>query len=318
MIISFLLLVLGFVLVVKGADVLIDGSSSLAKQLQIPEIVIGLTVVAFGTSAPELVVNVYSSLAGKSQMVLGNVIGSNICNTFLILGIASLIYPLTVQRNSVRKEIPFSLLAAAVFFFLVNDTTLWNSQVNRITRLDGLLLFALFCFFIYYTFILSKTASAGFDDITAFSPRKSWLLILLGMAGLFAGGKLVVDNAVQIARQLGVSEKLIAVTIVSLGTSLPELAASAVAALKKRSDLAVGNVVGSNIFNILLVMGVSSGFSPIRYDTIFNIDLAVFVFGTLLMLVFIFVGKKHKISRPQAVSLLLMYAAYVIYAVGRQ
>jgi cation:H+ antiporter len=320
MIIPFVLLMVGLALVAKGAGLLVNGASSLAKGLAVPEIVIGLTIVAFGTSAPELVVNVFSSIAHKSELVLGNVIGSNIFNTLLILGIAGLIYPLEVQRNSVRKEIPFSLLAGMVLFFLANDHLFFKSSAaaNRVSRLDGILLLVLFGVFIYYTFGLSKVKSEGSDEIKLYSPAKTWVFILLGFAGLFLGGKLVVDNAVVIARKLQVSEKLIGLTIVSIGTSLPELATSAVAALKKRCDLAVGNVVGSNIFNILLILGVSAGISPVRYATVFNIDLYIFGLGTLLFFTAMFIGKIWKLDRWEALVLLITYIGYMVYIVLRK
>lgn len=313
-----LLLAVGFLLVVKGADFLIDGASSLAKRFAIPEMVIGLTVVAFGTSAPELAVNVFSSLMGKNDLVLGNVIGSNAFNTLLILGIAGLIHPLTVQRNSVRKEIPFTLLATLVFFILANDSLFFKTETGGVSRSDGVFLLVLFAVFIYYTFVLSKTKVVGSDDIQLFSVGKTWLFIVLGMAGLFLGGKLVVDNAVAMARQLGVSEKLIGLTIVSMGTSLPELATSAVAAFKKRSDLAVGNILGSNIFNILLILGVSATIQPIAYTPVFNFDLAVIGGATVLLFAAMFVGKKRKLDRWEALVLLISHIAYMAYIIARK
>lgn len=318
MLISLGLLALGLAAVVKGADFLIDGTSSLAKRFAIPEIVIGLTIVAFGTSAPELVVNVFSSIGQKSDLVLGNVIGSNVFNTLLILGIAGLIYPLEVQRNSVKKEIPFSFLVTAIFFFLANDILFFKSAANRVSRLDGMILLLLFGIFLYYTFGLSKIKPGTSDDIKLYSPAKTWIFIALGFIGLFVGGKLVVDHAVKIARALQVSEKLIALTIVSMGTSLPELATSAVAAIKKRSDLAVGNVIGSNIFNILFIMGTSSLISPVRFDRVFNFDLYVFGLGTLLLFIAMFTLKARKLDRWEAFLLLSLYIIYMVYIISRK
>jgi cation:H+ antiporter len=317
MLMPLLLLVLGLAAVIKGADFLIDGASSLAKRLAVPEIVIGLTIVAFGTSAPELVVNVFSSIGGKSELVLGNIIGSNVFNTLLILGIAGLIYPLEVQRNSVRKEIPFSFLAAVVFFFLANDHLVFKSADNRISRIDGLILLVLFGVFIYYTFGLTKIKSNNPGDFEVYSIAKTWIWIIIGLAGLFLGGKLVVDNSVIIAQELHVSEKLIGLTILAMGTSLPELATSAVAAFKKRCDLAVGNVVGSNIFNILLVLGVSSQVSPVYYNPVFNIDLYIFGFGTLLLFTAMFTGKGRKLDRWEALILLVTFTVYMVYIIAR-
>ena len=318
MILPLILLAAGMVLVVKGANSLVDGASSLAKRLRIPEMVIGLTIVAFGTSSPELVVNVFSSISGKSELVLGNVIGSNICNTLLILGVAGLIYPLAVQRNSVRKEIPFSFLVVPVFLLLANDHLLSKSAANRISRIDGLILLLLFAVFLYYTFGLSRIKSNGSEEIKLFSLPKTWIFIGLGFIGLFLGGKLVVDNAVVIARKLHVSEKLIGLTIVSIGTSLPELATSAVAAFKKRCDLAVGNVVGSNIFNILLILGVSAEISPIRYNLVFNFDILVFGLGTLMLFIAMFTLKARKLDRWEAFILLVTYIAYLVLVISRK
>ncbi|NIM17795.1 MAG: calcium/sodium antiporter [Candidatus Aminicenantes bacterium] len=318
MAISFVLLAVGLVLVVKGADFLVNGASSLAKRMAVPEIVIGLTIVAFGTSAPELVVNVFSSISGKSELVLGNIIGSNVFNTLFILGIAGLIYPLEVQQNSVRKEIPFSLLAAVILFILANDYLIFKGEVNRVTRIDGLILLVLFGGFIYYTFGLSKIKPTYSHEIKLYSLFKTWIFIIIGFAGLFLGGKLMVDNAVSIARKLQVSEKLIGLTIVAVGTSLPELATSAVAAFKKRYDLAVGNVVGSNIFNILFILGVSAQISPVHYSTAFNLDLYIFALGTLLLFAAMFTGKSRKLDRWEALILLVTYILYTIYIIVRK
>lgn len=318
MALSFVLLVLGLVLVIKGADSLVDGASSLAKRLRIPEIVIGLTVVAFGTSAPELVVNVFAGIAGRNELVLGNVIGSNVFNTLLILGIAGLIYPLDVQRNSVRREIPFSIIITIILFVLCNDRILFKSAENRLSRIDGLVLLVLFAVFLFYTFGLSKSKSTSSVEMNVYSQKKTWIYIVLGFTGLLVGGKLVVDQAVTIARELHVSEKLIGLTIVSMGTSLPELATSTVAAFKKRCDLAVGNVVGSNIFNILLILGVSAEISPIRYNRVFNFDLYVFGLGTLLLFMAMFTLKSRKLDRWEAFILLIIYIIYMIAVFSRK
>jgi cation:H+ antiporter len=318
MLIPILLLALGLLAVIKGADFLINGASSLAKRSNVPEIVIGLTIVAFGTSAPELVVNVFSSIDGKSELVLGNIIGSNVFNTLFILGVAGLIYPLEVQRNSVRKEIPFSLLAGVILFILANDRLLFKGAVSRLTRIDGLIFLALFGVFLYYTFGLSKIKSTNSDEIKLYSLFKTWAFVIIGFAGLFLGGKLLVDNAVIIARKLQVSEKLIGLTIVAAGTSLPELATSAVAAFKKRYDLAVGNVVGSNIFNIFFILGVSAQISPVHYSTAFNLDLCIFGLGTFLLFAAMFTGKSRKLDRWEALILLVTYIFYTVYIIVRK
>ena len=318
MVLSFFLLLVGLALVIKGADFLVNGASALAMRLRISEMVIGLTIVAFGTSAPELVVNVFSSLAQKNELVLGNIIGSNVFNTLLILGIAGLIYPLKVQRNSVRKEIPFSFLVTVFFFLAANDFFLSGTAGGTISRLDGLALLGLFALFLYYTFGLSKIKSDSSSEVILLPLSKTWLFIILGFVGLFLGGKLVVDYAVIIARELHVSDKLIGLTIVSAGTSFPELATSAVAAYKKRSDLAVGNVVGSNIFNLLLIIGVSAEISPIPYSTAFNFDLFIFGVGTLFLLIAMFTLKSHRLDRWEASILLSLYIIYMVMIIFRK
>ncbi len=318
MLLLFIFLGLGLVLVLKGADYLVDGASSLAKRLRVPEIVIGLTIVAFGTSAPELIINTFSSIAGKNELVLGNIIGSNLFNTLFILGIAGLIYPLDFQGNSVRKEIPFSLLAILVFFFLANDHIIFKSAANRLSRFDGSILLALLGFFLYYTFGLSKIKSDSSDDIKVYSLPKTWILIVVGFSFLFLGGKLVVDYAVIIARKLQVSEKLIGLTIVSIGTSLPELATSVVAAFKKRCDLIVGNVVGSNIFNLLLIMGISAQISPISYNTVFDFDISILALGTVFLLIAMVTLKPRKLDRREALVLLIIYIIYLVMIISRK
>lgn len=315
---SFLLLIVGMALVIKGADWLIEGASSLAKKFDIPEIVIGLTVVAFGTSAPELAVNIFSSIDHHSEMVLGNIIGSNIFNTLLILSIAALIYPLSVKKNTVWKEIPFSLAAVLIFFVLANDGFFFHSAANQISRLDGIILLFLFVCFISYTFFISKIKSDEVFDVRIFSTTMTVILILLGIAGLFGGGRLVILEAEKIVRALGVSEKLIGLTILSAGTSLPELVTSAMAAWKKRCDMAVGNVVGSNIFNLLLVMGVSSLIEPVGYNTVLNIDTLVFALAAVFLFITMFTGRRRRLDRWEAIILLLVYVAYMGYILVRR
>jgi cation:H+ antiporter len=310
---SFLLLIVGMALVIKGADWLIDGASSLAKKFDIPEIVIGLTVVAFGTSAPELAVNIFSSIGHHNEMVLGNIIGSNIFNTLLILSIAALIYPLSVKKNTVWKEIPFSAAVVVVFLVMANDGFFFHGAVNQISRLDGIILLFLFVCFITYTFFISKIKSDELFDVRLFSTTMTVILILLGIGGLFGGGRLVIYEAEKIARALGVSEKLIGLTILSAGTSLPELVTSARAAWKKRCDMAVGNVVGSNIFNLLLVMGVSSLIAPVGYNTVLNIDTLVFASAAVFLFITMFTGRRRRLDRWEAVILLLVYVAYMGY-----
>jgi len=318
MLLSLFLLLVGLVVVVKGADFLINGASSLAKRFEVSEMVIGLTIVSMGTSAPEMIVNIFSSLEGKSELLMGNIIGSNIFNTALILGVAGMIYPLTVQRNSVRKEIPYSLFALAMLFFMVNDHLFSPTAQNLLSRTDASILLVFFVVFMIYTYSLSKQKPPESEAVKILGMGLSWLYILLGFGGLFLGGKLVVDNAVEIARMLHVSEKLIGLTIISIGTSLPELATSAMAAYKRRCDLAVGNVVGSNIFNILLILGVNGNIRPIEYDRVFNTDLLVLTGTTLVLVIAMFTLKKRKLDRGEAFFLLLVYVSYTAFIIIRK
>ena len=260
----------GLVLLIVGAELLIRGASSLAKRIAVAEIVIGLTVVAFGTSTPEMIVNVFASIEGRNEIVYGNIIGSNIFNILFILGVSGLIYPLVVQRNTVWKEIPFSLLAALVLFCLVNDRWEATSTADVLSRADGLVFLLLFVIFVTYTFGLTAIQSIDEFNVQVYSWGVSLSLIAGGLVLLVAGGRLCVEGAVGLARQLNLSEKFIASTIVAAGTSLPELATSAMAAYRKRCDIAVGNIVGSNIFNILAILGVSAVIRPAPYPVVFQ------------------------------------------------
>ncbi len=314
MTLSIILLLLGFAFIIKGADFLVDGASSLAKKLHVSDLAIGLTIVAFGTSTPELVVNVISSLQGTTEIAIGNVLGSNIANILLILGIAAAIYPLKVTRGTVWKEIPFSLLAAIVLGILASDRIIDGQSFSAITRIDGLVLLAFFVIFLYYTFGIAKNGVPGLSDekpdITR-STSKSLLWILLGFAGLIAGGKWVVDSAITIAQLFGISTSLMGLTIVAIGTSLPEMATSAVAAYKKNADIAVGNVIGSNIFNIFFILGISSVIKPLPFQTRSMLDVGVTLLASLLLFLFMFVGKRHVLDRWQGVFFILLYIVYI-------
>jgi cation:H+ antiporter len=303
----------GLVLLVVGAELLIRGASSLAKRLAIAEIVIGLTVVAFGTSTPEMVVNVFASSEGRNEIVFGNIIGSNIFNILLILGVSGLIYPVAVQRNTVWKEIPFSLLATLVLFFLVNDRWDATGTADILSRADGVVLLLLFTIFVVYTFGLASVEASDEFDVRVYSWGVSAALIVGGLLLLVAGGRLCVEGAVALARQLNLSEKFIGATVVAAGTSLPELATSALAAYRKHSDIAVGNIVGSNIFNILAILGVSAVVRPAPYPASFNADMYVLTAATLLLLLVMFTGKRHKLDRWEASLMLAGYAGYVGY-----
>lgn len=311
------LLLAGFVLLIKGADWLVKGASALAKKYRIPDLAIGLTIVAFGTSAPELVVNVYSSMQNHHDIVFANVIGSNMFNLFAILGIAGLISPLVVQSSTVWKEIPFSLFALVVLFVLGND--LFMGRSNILSRADAIILLAFFLLFLYYIYRQMRTdrkdASVTDKHLTVF---KITLFIVLGFSGLIFGGRLVVTNAIDLAAAYGVSQKIIGLTIVAAGTSLPELATSVVAAYRKNNDIAVGNIIGSNIFNIFLILGVSGMIRPLSFNTTFNIDIYLVAGGTLLLFLAMFLGGKKRLDRWEAAILLMVYIGYTVFLIQRE
>lgn len=310
------LLLSGFVVLVLGADWLVNGASALAKRYKVSDLAIGLTIVAFGTSAPELVVNVFAAAQGHHDIVLGNIIGSNNFNLLVILGIAGLITPLVVQSSTVWKEIPFSLLAVAMLYIFAND--LFTDGPGVISRIDGIVLLVFFALFLWY--VAKQLKSDPHESEVPhkkYSALKMTLLIVGGLAGLVIGGRLVVTSAVEMARVFGMSEKLIGLTIVAAGTSLPELATSVVAALKKNNDIAVGNIIGSNIFNIFLILGLSSVIQPVSFSTVFNADLLLLTFGTLLLFIAMFTGKSHRLDRWEAAILLTMYIGYTVYLVDK-
>lgn len=309
-----LLLLAGFVLLVFGANMLVDGASSLAKKYNIPNIVIGLTIVAFGTSSPELVVNVFASVNERSDIALGNVIGSNILNVLGILGISSLVYPLTVKANTTWIEIPLSLLSAIVILILANDIILDNAGVSTITRIDGLILLCFFIIFMVYNYTLMISTQEPEDlQVKDYSKMKSILFIAVGLVMLVLGGRFIVTSATKLAQMAGISERVIALTIVSIGTSFPELATSVVAAMKKNVDIAIGNIVGSNIFNAFLILGVSATIYPVTVPANGNLDLLVNVIVSLLLFIVLFTGKRGKIDRWEGVVFVILYVAYVFW-----
>ncbi|MBX2967069.1 MAG: calcium/sodium antiporter [Cyclobacteriaceae bacterium] len=320
MILSFILLLTGFVILIRGADFLVNGASSIARKFNISTLAIGLTVVAFGTSAPELVVNLVSAISGKSDAAFGNVIGSSNFNLLFILGISGMIYPLVVQRQTVRYEVPLSLLAILVLYLLVNDVRLWSAETNMLTRLDSLILLSFFIGFLFYVKRTMKETSENQEtvEIKIYSNPKAIGLVIAGLAMLVGGGKLAVDNAVELAQYFGLSEKLIGLTILAAGTSLPELATSAVAAYRKNTDIAIGNVIGSNIFNIFFILGVTGTINPISFNTAMNFDIAVLTVATILLLVFMFTLRKNKLDRWEAVLLFVGYLAYTVYLVSME
>ncbi|WP_281616146.1 calcium/sodium antiporter [Flammeovirga sp. SubArs3] len=317
MILSILLVAVGFTALIFGANWLVDGASSLAKKHNISDLAIGLTVVAFGTSMPELLVNVISVVNGHSDILLGNIVGSNNFNIFFILGVAGIIMPIAVKSSTAWKEIPISLFLTVLLLLQVNDYFInTDSTTHFLSRLDGALLFILFVLFLYYIFTSMKEEGEISQEQEVKVAKNVVLKIVGGLILLIAGGQFVVNNSIEIAQQLGVSEKIIGLTIVAIGTSLPELTTSVIAALKKNSDIAIGNVIGSNIFNILFILSVSSMIQPVEYNTKFNLDLYVLIGGTLLLFGMMFTGKKIKVvDRWEAIILLLIYIVYTGYLV---
>ncbi len=319
----YILFILWFVLLIKGADLLVDGSVSVAKKLKISSIVIWLTIVAFGTSMPELVVNLFASFAGSAPIAIGNILWSNIANILLILWVAALIYPVVSKNGTAWKEIPLSLLAALVVGLLANDLLIdKNTRFSGLTRIDGAILIAFFCLFMVYIFSIAKSKDVEvvteLDEKKKMQTRKSVVYILLWLIGLALWGKWIVDGAVHIATILWVSESLIGLTIVAIGTSLPELATSAVAAYKKETDIAIGNVVGSNIFNIFWVLWLSALIRPLPFSQANNPDILMTIFASLILFVILFIGKKYVIQRWQWGLFILMYIWYIAFLVLTQ
>jgi cation:H+ antiporter len=318
MLLTLILFILGFVLLIKGADFLVDGASSVARRFNISELAIGLTIVAFGTSLPELTVNLFASFSGSTDIAIGNVLGSNTANILLILGVAAMIHPLSTQRGTVWKEIPFSLLAVVCLAIMANDRFLDGMPMNDLGRADGLLLIAFFIIFLYYTAGLSPDAASNPEEKhQTRSILISMLMIVSGLIGLIMGGKWIVDGAVEIARFFNMSEALIGLTVIAIGTSLPELATSAVAAYRHQSDIAIGNVVGSNIFNVFWILGVSASIRPLPFNEGANFDIATAVVATLLLFFSLFVGRRHIIDRWQGAVFFMLYVAYTVFLVIR-
>lgn len=308
--------VLGFTCLIFGANWLVEGASALAKKYRVPDLVIGLTIVAFGTSAPELVVSLIGSLKGYSDIVLGNVVGSNSFNLFVILGITGLILPIKVQSSTAWKEIPISLFTLILLLFLINDFYL--GQPTYLSTLDSSLMLLLFLAFLYYVFTQLKYETNTPTKPTKKSALIIWGLITIGLAGLILGGNLVVNNSVKIANSLGVSEKIIGITIVAAGTSLPELVTAIVAATKKNSDIAIGSVIGSNVFNTLLILPISGIIKPIEYNLKFNTDLYFLIGGTVFLFIAMLTGQRKRLDRWEAAILLGFYLFYSVSLVVKE
>ena len=309
MFVSILFIIIGFIGLIKGADFLVEGASNIAKKFNIPEIIIALTIVSIGTSMPELFVSLTSGIDGLSDVSIGNVVGSNIANLLLILGISAIIRPIAVKKETKFIEIPVCLITTLIFWTFCN-------LGGNITRLDGIVFVALFLLFIVYTIIIaikhnqvySKEKREPIDKISLF---KDIIDIGLGIIVLKIGAELTVDNAINISRILNISEKVISVTVLAVGTSLPELFTSVSAAIKGKSDIAIGNIVGSNIFNILLILGVTAIINPLTYNMSFNKDLTLLIISTVLLMIFPFIPKKDEMTRGNGVIYLILYFVYI-------
>ncbi|MCU0451398.1 MAG: calcium/sodium antiporter [Bernardetiaceae bacterium] len=316
---TYLLFSLGFVILIFGANWLVSGASSLAKRLNVSDLVIGLTIVAFGTSTPELVVSLRASFSGSTDIAVGNVVGSNIFNYLFILGLAAVLYPVNAQKNTVWKEIPLALLAAIVLAFIVNDGFLSGGQArSEVSRGDGLVLLCFFGIFMYYIIDMARNDPSPSEEVAVMPVWKSLLFLGLGLAGLVVGGGWIVDGAIALARLVGMSEAVIGLTIVAAGTSLPELATSAVAAYKKNSDIAMGNVVGSNIFNSFFILGTSAAITPLPFRESMNLDVLTNVVVSAMVFIFLFVGRGRRIDRWEGSLFILVYVIYVAYLIYHQ
>ena len=317
MIVQILFILLGFVLLIKGADILVNGSSAIAKKMRISEIVIGLTIVSIGTSMPELFVSTTSALQGASDISVGNVIGSNICNLLLILGLSSLIHPVKFHKQTKLIENPMSIILTLIFVLMCN--------INQdISRIEGIILLIFFIAFLIYTIVIGKKTKdeaileISLEEAKKISVVKNLVLIILGIAGLKIGGDLVVENAKLVAIALNISEKIIGLTIVAIGTSLPELVTSLTAAIKGESDIAIGNIIGSNIFNLLFIIGVSAVITPITYNISYNFDVIILFVAMILMCIFPFIKPKDEMSRSNGLIYTLIYIIYMLVLIFKK
>ena len=314
MFISVLLILAGFVLLIKGADLLVDGSSNIAKKFHIPEIIIGLTIVSIGTSMPELFVSITSALNGYSDMAIGNVLGSNVCNLLLILGISAILNSIKFQKETRLIEIPMCLILTIIFMVICNTG-------SKITRFESIVLIGIFILFILYTIFMGmhgetfdkeEKKKTNSKELKKIPILKNVFFILLGIIGLKVGGDLTVDNAVLIAEKFGLSEKIISLTILAIGTSLPELVTSVTAAIKGNSDIAIGNILGSSIFNMFLIIGVSSCILPIVFNTSYNFEMIILIISTVVLALFPLIPPKNEMSRSNGIVYFVGYIAYMV------
>ena len=314
--VSLIKLIIGFALLVKGADIFVDGASSVAKKMRIPAFVIGLTIVAFGTSAPELAVSITAAMKGSNDIAIGNVVGSNIFNTLVVLGASAAITPIVVDKGMIKKDYPLSIFAAVLLGLLSMDTILFKAEAMTLGRVDGIILLIAFAGFMY------MTVKAGLENRTeedeeneAMPIMKSLIFIVLGLVGIVIGGDVSVEGAKEIARFFGLSEAIIGLTIVALGTSLPELVTSVIAARKGESDIAVGNVIGSNIFNVFLILGVSATILPMTISSTYLYDMIMLI--AVMVLTYLPIAKSKIVSRGMGFTMVLVYVSYTAYLIMR-
>ncbi len=318
---TILYLLIGLALILGGANFLTDGSAAVAKRFRVPEFIIGLTVIAVGTSTPELVVSVLSAIAGKTDVAIGNVVGSNIFNVFVIVGICALIRPLPLTSGNIRRDIPFGMIGALLLLFVACDRMLGLGDADRIGRVEGIGMFVLYILLMCYTVRHTERPAKEEEHPTNEKPpMRLWLAIVMivgGLGALIGGGELFLDGATRIARSLGVSESVIAITLVAGGTSLPELASSVVSLLKGRAEMALGNVLGSNIANILLILGLSATIRPLSLGSITIVDVSMVVLSAAGLFVAAFTFRRKAIDRTEGAIFLAIYIAYLAYLLSK-
>ncbi len=313
--IEYLYLVIGLVLLVAGANYLIRGSTNLAKRFGVSELIIGLTVLAFGTSLPELMVSILSVIGGNTDIALGNIIGSNISNTLLILGLSAVIFPLAVKKSIAWKEIPLSILAVSSLVILSGEIIFGFTPIFG--RFDGVIFISLFLVFLYYSYKSLKVHEVVTVDIKKYKDFLTAVMILGGLAAVFLGGHLIVDNAVLIAKNVGISQFLVSATIIAIGSSLPELVVSLVAIFKKKANLAIGNIVGSNIFNIFYILGITALIKPVVIPLFAFFDITFLLVSSLLLFSAIFIGRKYAIGKSSGIVFLILYLVYLLIIIAR-
>lgn len=316
----YLFLLIGFVLLIKGADYFVDGSANIAKLLKVSPLLVGLTIVAFGTGAPEATISIIAAIEGSTELTVGNVVGSNIINTALVVGVTAFIFPLKVESATIRKEIPFAFLASLAFLVLISDQFLSYDSENMMTQSDGIILLLFFSIFLYYVIEVARNDRDTFTEENSPSKQiptwwRSILIIVGGLGAIIFGGYLVVENSTKIAYTFGMSETLVGLTIVAIGSSLPELVISVTAALKKQSEIALGNIVGSSIFNILVVLGISSTISPLVVNN--KIFFDAFVMLILVVILYIFSRTQREVGKVEGLVLAIIYLAYFVFIIIR-